>query len=109
MICFRSSTDDSTLPPLALAIVRLGGEPQPLTRLLDGSSDLRQHPERWQALLRAGHPEALRQALQRFGEDQAPTNLLRTTLHSWRLAMVTPRPQWRAEALPKPLRDLLPE
>lgn len=106
---FRSTSDDSTLPTLASAIVRLGGEPQPLSRLLEGSSDLRQHPERWQALLRAGHPEALRQALQRFGEDEAPSNLLRTTLLSWRLAMVTPAPRWRSQALPKPLRALLPE
>jgi HEAT repeats len=104
---FRIGAEPQLLGTLAQALQGLGDGPPALDRLLDGSTELHAHPSQWQALLRAGHPEATRQVMQHLDADTTAPDVLRTTLTVWRRAMVTSPPRWRAEAVPSRLRELL--
>jgi hypothetical protein len=102
---FRTTEATGTLGQIATALMR-GGEPPPLTRLLDGPADLRQHPRRWQALLAAEHPQAVRHLLasvQRGG----PPGQTALALRLWRATMVLPMPRPVVGDPPPALRALL--
>jgi hypothetical protein len=104
---FRIGTEPSALRSLALALQNRADGPLAIDHLLDGATDLDAHPLHWLALLQTGHPEAVRQVLQHLEARPATVTTLRTTLQTWRRAMVTSAPRWRAEAVPERLRELL--
>lgn len=92
---FRATTRPETLPQLAALLVQDGQAP-PLDKLLDGPTDLRQHPLRWQALLAADHPAAVRRLLTTLegGTDGSDDRGRGLALQLWRRARVltVPRP-----------------
>jgi HEAT repeat protein len=104
---FRIGTEPSALRSLALALQSRSDGPLAIDHLLDGATDLQAHPLHWLTLLQTGHPEAVRQVLQHLEARDASVTTLRTTLQTWRRAMVTSAPRWRAEAVPERLRELL--
>ncbi len=84
---FRDADRPELLADLAAAMKRqAGSEDVPLNRLVNGSTDLRQHPERWRALLTTGHPQAIRQLLTKLSSRNAPADDLAVALASWRQA-----------------------
>ncbi len=104
---FRATTRADSLPQLAALLLRDGTtEPPPLARLLDGSSDLQQHPARWQALLAAEHPAAVRQLLTALNGVSAPA-VQAMALQAWRRARVLALPRPVVGEAPQVLRELL--
>lgn len=103
---FRSCELAPQLAALAQAMAT-GSAPVPLDRLLPHGIDLRLDPERWIALLRAGHPEAERQVLMHLQDRNATADTLRTTLRVWRRAHGFDVPAWRAGGVPSALLQLL--
>lgn len=104
---FRGTTLTETLPQLAALLLRdAGADPPPLLRLLNGPVDLGQHPARWQALLAAEHPAAVRQLL---GTLNGPSTLAAKAiaLQAWRRARVLALPRPAVGLAPAVLRELL--
>jgi hypothetical protein len=104
---FRSTTLTETLPQLAALLLRDGTvEPPSLLRLLNGPSDLCQHPDRWQALLAAEHPAAVRQLLTTLS-GPGPAAGKAIALQAWRRARVLALPRPAVGEAPAVLRELL--
>lgn len=103
---FRTCESAPQLSALAQAMAT-GGATVPLDRLLSHGTDLRLEPERWIALLRAGHAEAERQVLMHLQDRKASSETLRTTLRVWRRAHGLDVPRWRAGGVPSALLQLL--
>lgn len=106
---FRSAKDKTALPGLAAALCAPGVEPPPLDRLLDGSPDLAKNPERWQALLTARHPGAVRYLLQVLDDRGAKAERVVQALTLWRRATVLATPNLAPGLVPEALRELLGE
>lgn len=89
---FRETDHPEMLGELAAAVMRCEGGAAQLGRLLQGSTDLRLHPARWRALLSSGHPEAIRQLLERLHDHKLSPGDLGLSLRCWREAMtdITP-------------------
>ena len=89
---FRETDHPEMLGELAAAVMRCEGGAAQLGRLLQGSTDLRLHPARWRALLSSGHPEAIRQLLERLHDNKLSPGDLGLSLRCWREAMtdITP-------------------
>lgn len=104
---FRSARDPAVLPALAGALCAPGTEPPALDRLLDGTGDLTDDPERWQALLGVRHPEAIRLLLRVLDDPLAHPEHLRLALQLWRRATVVAAPHAPVGSVPTALRDLL--
>ncbi|HEX5054714.1 MAG TPA: hypothetical protein VFZ65_23260 [Planctomycetota bacterium] len=104
---FRATTVDESLGTLAIALLRDAPEPPALSRLLDGPVDLRQHPARWQALVAARHPEAVRQVLACLEAPNTSTADRTQALSIWRRTMLLALPRPRAGSLPAVLQTLL--
>ncbi len=104
---FRSTPHRSSLGSLAAALLRAEPEPPPLERLLDGPPDLRQHPERWEALLGAGHPEATRVVLLSLESSRSSVEHMAMALGVWRRCMVLGLPRSPCAATPAVLRKVL--
>jgi hypothetical protein len=104
---FCRTTGTETLPQLAALLLRDGtAEPPALDRLLGGSSDLHLHPARWQALLAADHPAAVRQLMTTLaGPDHAEQKSV--ALQAWRRARVLALPRPAVGEPPAVLRALL--
>lgn len=83
---FREADQPGALGELAAAVMRSEGGEAQLVRLLQGSTDLRLHPARWRALLSSGHPEAVRQLLERLRDNHLPAADLGLSLRCWREA-----------------------
>lgn len=104
---FRDADQPELLADLAAAMKRSAGiENVPLTRLVNGTTDLRQHPERWRALLSTGHPEAVRQLLAKLQSRGAPADDLAAALAAWREA-TTDWNEMRLRSLPDSLQRAL--
>jgi hypothetical protein len=103
---FRSSDAPDTLTGLATALLRGNGQPPELTRLLGGPTDLRQHPARWQALLAAEHPAAVRQLLASL-QPGTPAAEKAMALRLWRRTRVLSLPRPVTGDPPEALRVLL--
>lgn len=103
---FREADDQRLLGDLARALMQGPAAEAPLQRLLHGPTDLRQHPERWTALLEARHPEAVRQLLRNLRAAPADADGLATTLRAWREATSGLSPALVAE-LPETLNRAL--
>jgi hypothetical protein len=103
---FRATPDAGSLPSLAAQLLRDGGEPPPLDRLLDGGTELCHHPARWQALLAAGHPAAVRQLLAALRGD-APSPATAMALQLWRRVRVLAVPRPAVGSPPAALLELL--
>jgi HEAT repeat protein len=104
---FRTTPQRSALPALASTLMRAEPNPPPLDRLLDEPVDLRQHPERWQALLQAGHPEATRAILQCLTPPRDSAADFAMALGVWRRTMVLPTARSVCAAAPAVLRKVL--
>lgn len=104
---FRTTTRAESLSQLAALLLRDGNaEPPDLQRLLHGPTDLGQHPARWQALLAAEHPAAVRQLLTTLnGPDAAAGKAI--ALQAWRRARVLALPRPAVGEAPAVLRTVL--
>lgn len=102
---FRATTDPATLELLAADLVQDGEVPS-LGRLIDGPTDLNHQPERWQALLSAEHPAAVRQLLVGL---QAPSGTpgRAAALTLWRKSRILAAPRPIAGETPTVLRSVL--
>ncbi len=103
---FRATTDDAALPALARALRRAHETPADVARLVDGGTDLHEHPVRWVALLAAEHPDARRQLVQSLRAAGAPAPRLAIALRVWRAATVLAVPV-RDGAVPAAVHTLL--
>jgi hypothetical protein len=103
----RSMPQRSALPALAGTLMRVEPTPPPLARLLEEPVDLRQHPERWEALLQAGHPEATRAVLQCLTPPRDAAADVAMALGLWRRTMVLPPVRTVCAAAPAVLRKVL--
>lgn len=103
---FRDCDRGAPLDELASALAKGTGAATPLADLLRGATDLARQPERWRALLAAGHPEAVRAVLQTLREPKAPARELAGVLQMWREATGVLSPGV-VQALPEPLRVAL--
>ncbi|HEX6810194.1 MAG TPA: hypothetical protein VF384_01100 [Planctomycetota bacterium] len=103
---FRTTPQKSALPSLAATLLRAEPSPPPLARLLEEPVDLRHHPERWEALLLAGHPEATRAVLQCLGAPRDSGQDLAMALGVWRRSMVLPPARSASVAVPAVLRKI---
>jgi hypothetical protein len=104
---FRTTPQRSALPALAGTLMRVEPTPPPLARLLEEPVDLRQHPERWEALLQAGHPEATRAVLQCLTPPRDAAADVAMALGLWRRTMVLPPVRTVCAAAPAVLRKVL--
>jgi hypothetical protein len=104
---FRETDHFEMLAELAAAVMQTEGGEAQLARLLHGPTDLRQHPERWRALLSAGHPEAIRQLLESLQDRRLPAADLALALRCWREATTGITPQV-LQQLPIELGDSRP-
>ena len=104
---FRTTPQRSALPSLASTLMRAELSPPPLDRLLEEPVDLRQHPERWEALLQAGHPEATRAVLQCLTPPRDSAADIAMALSVWRRTMVLPTARSVCAAAPAVLRKVL--
>lgn len=102
---FRSTTRTESLPRLAALLLRDGAtDPPPLARLVDDPADLTTQPARWQALLAAEHPAAIRLLLAVLDTDGSAKA---AALQLWRRACVLSVPQPVVGEPPAILRQLL--
>jgi hypothetical protein len=99
---FREADDPRLLGELACVLMQGPAADAPLQRLMHGPTDLRQHPERWTALLEARHPEAVRQLLQNLHQSPSGADGLGSALRAWREATTNLTPAVVA-ALPESL------
>ena len=104
---FRATPQRDTLLPLAQAIVRTSQPAPALSVLLEPGADLAADLPRWVALVRAGHPEAMRALLQTLSTRNPTTATLAAGLSVWRRAVVLRTPVRHGAALPTALRELL--
>ncbi|HZN39780.1 MAG TPA: hypothetical protein VFD82_13305 [Planctomycetota bacterium] len=104
---FRTTPQRSALPALASMLMRAELSPPPLVRLLEEPVDLRQHPERWEALLQAGHPEATLAVLQCLTPPRDSAADVAMALAVWRRTMVLPPVRAVCAAAPAVLRKVL--
>lgn len=103
---FRAADRAFDLAPLAAALRQGGAAETPLSRLVDGPAELRQHPGQWRALLATEHPEATRQVLAELRNRTAPADDLAIALRVWREA-TTNLTELRVQSLPPSLRSAL--
>ncbi|HEU4418139.1 MAG TPA: HEAT repeat domain-containing protein [Planctomycetota bacterium] len=104
---FRTTPQRSALPAIASTLMRAELTPPPLARLLEEPVDLRHHPERWEALLQAGHPEATRAVLQCLTPPRDSSADVAMALAVWRRTMVLPPVRAVCAAAPAVLRKVL--
>ena len=89
---FRRLDDRPLLCRIARALQRIEAAPTALSRLMAAPVALDQHPDRWHALLAAGHAEARRQVLATLQDRDADPASVRAALTVWRRAMVLTLP-----------------
>jgi len=104
---FRTCHEPELLERIARALQHVETDPTELARLLDLPVQLTKHPERWRALLAAGHGEAERQLLAVLQDRSANPRDVRTALKAWRSARVLTAPEVTGIETPDCLQQLL--
>jgi hypothetical protein len=80
----RGAGAGNLLTELAVLLMRAEATAPSLDRLLPGTADLTGEPERWRALVLAGHPEALRSVVAVLQQTGVSPALLARALRCWR-------------------------
>lgn len=101
---FVGVEDGALLTRVARSLGRVDGSPTPIDRLVAAPAELARHPDRWRALLAAGHAEAQRQVLSTLQDDDASTDERRCALKAWRKATALDAPTSAPPALQRALR-----
>jgi hypothetical protein len=105
----RGAGAGNLLTELAVLLMRAEATAPSLDRLLPGTADLTGEPERWRALVLAGHPEALRSVVAVLQQTGVSPALLARALRCWRQAVALDLDADAAAMLPPALRALFGE